>query len=120
MGTMHEEIAKALKMRLSELRTHLAKVEHELHKTLPADSEDQQPDPSTHYYTDQSTNKLDDLRALLRVFSAVLRHLYAERLLRASRRPAFVCTAKGVANCAAAESRQQIHRHGARAISDVG
>ncbi len=27
-----------------------------------------QPDPSTHYYTDQSTNKLDDLRALLRVF----------------------------------------------------
>jgi RNA polymerase-binding transcription factor len=37
----HEEIAKALKMRLSELRTHLAKVEHELHKPLPADSEEQ-------------------------------------------------------------------------------
>ena len=37
----HEEIAKALKMRLSELRTHLAKVENELHKLLPADSEDQ-------------------------------------------------------------------------------
>jgi DnaK suppressor protein len=37
----HEEIAKALKMRLSELRTHLAKVEYELHKPLPADSEDQ-------------------------------------------------------------------------------
>ena len=37
----HEEIAKALKARLSELRTHLAKVGHELHKTLPADSEDQ-------------------------------------------------------------------------------
>ena len=37
----HEETAKALKMRLSELRTHLAKVEHELHKLLPADSEDQ-------------------------------------------------------------------------------
>ena len=36
-----EEIAKALKMRLSELRTHLAKVDHELHKPLPADSEDQ-------------------------------------------------------------------------------
>ena len=36
-----EEIAKALKMRLSELRTHLAKVDHELHKLLPADSEDQ-------------------------------------------------------------------------------
>ena len=35
------EIAKALKMRLSELRTHLAKVDHELHKLLPADSEDQ-------------------------------------------------------------------------------
>ena len=29
-----EEIAKALKMRLSELRTHLAKVGHELHKLL--------------------------------------------------------------------------------------
>ena len=37
----HEEIATALKMRLSELRTHLAKVEHDLHKPLPADSEDQ-------------------------------------------------------------------------------
>jgi DnaK suppressor protein len=37
----HEEIAKALKMRLSELQTHLAKVHHELHKPLPADSEDQ-------------------------------------------------------------------------------
>ncbi len=37
----HEEIAKALKMRLSVLRTHLAKVEHELHKPLAADSEDQ-------------------------------------------------------------------------------
>ena len=37
----HEEIAKALKTRLSELRTHLAKVDRELHKPLPADSEDQ-------------------------------------------------------------------------------
>jgi RNA polymerase-binding transcription factor DksA len=37
----HEEIAKALKMRLSELRTHLAKVDHDLHKPLPADSEEQ-------------------------------------------------------------------------------
>jgi DnaK suppressor protein len=37
----HEEIAKTLNMRLSELRTHLAKVDHELHKLLPADSEDQ-------------------------------------------------------------------------------
>jgi RNA polymerase-binding protein DksA len=37
----HQEIARALKTRLSELRTHLAKVERELHKTLPADSEDQ-------------------------------------------------------------------------------
>jgi RNA polymerase-binding protein DksA len=37
----HEEIARALKMRLSELRTHLAKVGHELQKRLPADSEDQ-------------------------------------------------------------------------------
>ena len=37
----HEEIAKALKTRLSELRTHLAKVDRELYKPLPADSEDQ-------------------------------------------------------------------------------
>jgi RNA polymerase-binding protein DksA len=37
----HEEIAKALKSRLLELRKHLAKVDHELHKALPADSEDQ-------------------------------------------------------------------------------
>ena len=37
----HEEIAKALKARLSELRAHHARVERELHKPLPADSEDQ-------------------------------------------------------------------------------
>jgi DnaK suppressor protein len=37
----HEEIAKALKARLSELRTHLAKVDRALRKPLPADSEDQ-------------------------------------------------------------------------------
>jgi DnaK suppressor protein len=37
----HEEIAKALKTRLSELRTHHAKVDRELHKALPADSEEQ-------------------------------------------------------------------------------
>jgi RNA polymerase-binding protein DksA len=37
----HKEITKALKARLSELQTHLAKVERELHKKLPADSEDQ-------------------------------------------------------------------------------
>jgi DnaK suppressor protein-like, N-terminal domain len=37
----HEEIAKSLEMRLSELRTHLAKVGQELHKLLPADSEEQ-------------------------------------------------------------------------------
>jgi len=37
----HEKTAKALKARLSELRTHLAKVDRELHKALPADSEDQ-------------------------------------------------------------------------------
>jgi DnaK suppressor protein len=37
----HEEIANALKARLSELRTHLAKVDRELHKPLSADSEDQ-------------------------------------------------------------------------------
>jgi hypothetical protein len=37
----HEEIAKALKLRLSELRAHLGKVDRELHKLLPADSEEQ-------------------------------------------------------------------------------
>jgi RNA polymerase-binding transcription factor len=37
----HDEIAKALKARLSELRIHLAKVDRELHKPLSADSEDQ-------------------------------------------------------------------------------
>jgi hypothetical protein len=37
----HEEIEKTLKARLSELRTHHAKVGRELHKLLPADSEDQ-------------------------------------------------------------------------------
>src|SRR6478735_3491731 len=37
----HEEIVKELKRRLSELRTHLAKVDRELQKPLSADSEDQ-------------------------------------------------------------------------------
>ncbi len=37
----HEEVARALKARLSQLRTHLAKVGSELHKRLSADSEDQ-------------------------------------------------------------------------------
>ncbi len=37
----HEEIAKELKRHLSELRTHLAKVDRELQKPLSADSEDQ-------------------------------------------------------------------------------
>jgi hypothetical protein len=37
----HNEIAKALPARLSELRTHLAEVERELHKMLPADFEEQ-------------------------------------------------------------------------------
>ena len=37
----HEEIAKALTARLSELRTHLAKVDRELRKILPADFEEQ-------------------------------------------------------------------------------
>jgi RNA polymerase-binding protein DksA len=37
----HEEIAKALRARLSELRNHFTKVDRELHKLLPADSEDQ-------------------------------------------------------------------------------
>ena len=37
----HEKIGKALRARLSELRTHLAKVDRELHKMLPADSEEQ-------------------------------------------------------------------------------
>jgi DnaK suppressor protein len=37
----HEQIAKALTARLSELRAHVTKVERELHKALPADSEDQ-------------------------------------------------------------------------------
>jgi hypothetical protein len=37
----HEEIAKALKPRLSELRMHVAKVDRSLRKPLPADSADQ-------------------------------------------------------------------------------
>jgi DnaK suppressor protein len=37
----HEKVEKALKARLSELRTHVAKADRELHRLLPADSEDQ-------------------------------------------------------------------------------
>ena len=44
----HEETAKALKARLAELRTHLAKVERSLHKPLPADSEEQAVELENH------------------------------------------------------------------------
>ena len=37
----HEEIAKTLNARLSELQRHLSKVDSELHKRLSADFEDQ-------------------------------------------------------------------------------
>jgi RNA polymerase-binding transcription factor len=37
----YDELANALKMRLSELRAHLAKVDRELHQLLPADFEEQ-------------------------------------------------------------------------------
>jgi hypothetical protein len=37
----HEEIAQALKARLSELRNHFAKVDREIHKTLSSNSEEQ-------------------------------------------------------------------------------
>jgi RNA polymerase-binding transcription factor DksA len=37
----HGEIEKALKARLSELRTHLVKVDRGLHKPLSADAEEQ-------------------------------------------------------------------------------
>jgi RNA polymerase-binding transcription factor len=37
----HEEIAKALKTRLSELQAHHTKVERALHEPLPADFEEQ-------------------------------------------------------------------------------
>ena len=37
----HEDIAKTLNARLSELQRHLSKVDTELHKRLSADSEDQ-------------------------------------------------------------------------------
>jgi RNA polymerase-binding transcription factor DksA len=37
----HEEIAKALNARLSELQIHLSKVDRDLHKRLSADSEEQ-------------------------------------------------------------------------------
>jgi len=36
----HEDIAKALKARLSELTGRVAEIDNELHKLLPADSED--------------------------------------------------------------------------------
>jgi DnaK suppressor protein len=37
----HEEIAKGLRTRLSELQAHHAKVDRALHKPLPADFEEQ-------------------------------------------------------------------------------
>jgi DnaK suppressor protein len=40
----HEDVAKALKIRLSELTSRVAEIDSELRKPLPADSEDQATD----------------------------------------------------------------------------
>ena len=40
----HEDIAKTLKARLSELTSRVAEIDNELRKPLPADSEDQATD----------------------------------------------------------------------------
>jgi RNA polymerase-binding protein DksA len=39
--TKHQDVAKALKNRLSELKHRIAEIDQELHTQLPADSEDQ-------------------------------------------------------------------------------
>ncbi len=42
--TKHDDIAKALKVRLSELKARVAEIDKELHNPLSADSEDQATD----------------------------------------------------------------------------
>jgi hypothetical protein len=42
--TKHQDVAKALNARLSELKHRVAEIERELHAPLPADSEDQATD----------------------------------------------------------------------------
>jgi RNA polymerase-binding transcription factor len=42
--TKHQDIAKALNARLSELKHRVAEIDRELHAPLPADSEDQATD----------------------------------------------------------------------------
>jgi DnaK suppressor protein len=42
--TKHQNVAKALNARLSELKLRVAKIDRELHTPLPADSEDQATD----------------------------------------------------------------------------
>jgi DnaK suppressor protein len=39
--TKHQDVAKALKARLSELKHRVAEIDRELHTQLPADSEEQ-------------------------------------------------------------------------------
>jgi DnaK suppressor protein len=45
---MHEDIAKALKARLSELTGRVAEIDSELRKRLPADSEERATDLENH------------------------------------------------------------------------
>ena len=42
--TKHQDVAKALNARLSELKHRVAEIDRELHAPLPADSEDQATD----------------------------------------------------------------------------
>jgi RNA polymerase-binding protein DksA len=41
MKTEHADVANALEVRLGELTAHIAKIDFELHKALPPDSEEQ-------------------------------------------------------------------------------
>jgi RNA polymerase-binding transcription factor DksA len=65
----HEEIARALEARLSELRTHLAKVDRELHKPLPADSEDQAIELENEVIDKAETTEIHQIEAALKRIS---------------------------------------------------
>jgi hypothetical protein len=87
----HEEIEKPLKMRLSELRTHLAKVEHELHKPLPADSEDQaielENQEALEVIEKTETTEIHQIEAALKRISAGTWHLRQVRRTYRSETP---------------------------------
>jgi len=74
---MHENIAKALKTRLSELTGRVAEIDRERRKRLPADSEDRATDLENQDALEGIENsELDEIRQILEALKRISEGTY--------------------------------------------